>query len=145
MGYTGHLTHPATGMVLTWFRAYDPEHGRWLSRDQYPKAEKSQGPHLYAYGNNDPVTNSDPDGSSVWDIVEKGAEDLGSIYIYIYYVWGPRGSADVILYTYIVHCGSPWYRFHGKHQKHEPNESKPDLFPIVMRASHDDFFLYIYK
>ena len=33
VGYTGHHHHGKSGLVLTWYRAYDPVTGRWLSRD----------------------------------------------------------------------------------------------------------------
>ena len=32
-GYAGFYQEKAAGLDLTWFRAYDPEKGRWLSRD----------------------------------------------------------------------------------------------------------------
>ena len=43
-------------LALTHFRAYDPELGRWLSRDPLRNAEMKQGPNLYAYVRNDPVS-----------------------------------------------------------------------------------------
>jgi hypothetical protein len=45
--------------VLTWHRAYDPETGRWLSRD--PIAEEG-GINLYGYVFNDPINLIDPNG-----------------------------------------------------------------------------------
>jgi RHS repeat-associated protein len=33
VGFTGHYTHAPSGLNLTLYRAYDPELGRWLSRD----------------------------------------------------------------------------------------------------------------
>ena len=66
-GYTGHHEHAKSGLVLTWHRAYDPETGRWLSRD--PIGEKG-GINLYGYVGNGPVTDWDPLGllvSAVFD------------------------------------------------------------------------------
>ena len=63
-GYTGHLTHAATGLCLTWYRAYDPRLGRWLSRDPYPDAEAAVGANLFAYNYADPINHFDPDGRS---------------------------------------------------------------------------------
>jgi RHS repeat-associated protein len=41
-GYTGFYVNKTTGLDLTWFRAYDPEKGRWLSRD--PLADMNSNP-----------------------------------------------------------------------------------------------------
>ena len=51
-GYTGHYTHAETGLVLAPYRAYDPETGRWLSRDPIGEAG---GINLYGYVGNSPV------------------------------------------------------------------------------------------
>jgi RHS repeat-associated protein len=59
MGYTGHFQHEASGLALTWFRAYDPKMGRWLSRD--PIGEMA-GLNLYAYVSNTPANFVDPHG-----------------------------------------------------------------------------------
>ena len=45
-GYTGFYQERAANLDLTWFRAYDAEKGRWLSRD--PGGE-SAGINLFAY------------------------------------------------------------------------------------------------
>lgn len=58
-GFTGHYLHQPSGLYLTYYRAYDPELGRWLSRD--PLME-SAGLNLYAYVFNDPVNMYDPLG-----------------------------------------------------------------------------------
>ncbi len=58
-GYTGHVHHAPTGMALTWFRAYDPKTGRWLSRDPI---EEQGGINLYAYVENNPIQLVDPLG-----------------------------------------------------------------------------------
>ena len=58
-GYTGHVHHEPSGLELTWFRAYDPASGRWLSRD--PIAEAG-GLNYYAYVGNRPTYSIDPLG-----------------------------------------------------------------------------------
>jgi RHS repeat-associated protein len=58
-GYTGHVHHEPTGMALTWFRAYVPASGRWLSRD--PIGERG-GLNYYGYAFNQPAQYSDPLG-----------------------------------------------------------------------------------
>ena len=46
VGFTGHQTHAATGLILAPFRAYDAVVGRWISPD--PIAEAG-GINLYGY------------------------------------------------------------------------------------------------
>jgi RHS repeat-associated protein len=58
-GYTGHLHHKPTGLILTHYRAYDPRLARWLSRD--PIAEAG-GINLYGYVSNNPILWIDPLG-----------------------------------------------------------------------------------
>jgi RHS repeat-associated protein len=58
-GYTGHLSHPGTGLVLTRYRAYDPETTRWLSRDPI---WESGGMNLYGYVGGSPLMLTDPLG-----------------------------------------------------------------------------------
>lgn len=59
VGYTGHHHHSNSGLILTWYRAYDAETGRWLSADPIGEAG---GLNLYAYVGGDPVNLWDPDG-----------------------------------------------------------------------------------
>ena len=58
-GFTGDYFHKASGLNLTLYRAYDPNIGRWLSRD--PLAERG-GLNLYAYVQGDPINRIDPNG-----------------------------------------------------------------------------------
>lgn len=64
LGFTGHITQQSGvdgqgEIVLTLFRAYDPELGRWLSAD--PIGEEG-GMNLYGYVGNDPINGWDPYG-----------------------------------------------------------------------------------
>ncbi len=59
VGYTGHHHHGKSGLMLTWYRAYDPVTGRWPSRD--PIGEEG-GINLYGYVSNNPVNFWDPLG-----------------------------------------------------------------------------------
>ena len=51
-GFAGMFWTREAQLNLTWYRAYDPELGRWLSRDPLSNAEESEGPNLYAYVGN---------------------------------------------------------------------------------------------
>jgi RHS repeat-associated protein len=67
-GYTGHITAPSlvagqTELVLTHFRAYDPNLGRWLSADPIGEAA---GMNLYAYVGGNPLNFRDPLGLASW-------------------------------------------------------------------------------
>ena len=57
--YTGDYVHSLSGLNLTLFRAYDPNIGKWLSRD--PIGVKG-GINLYRYVGNNPITLTDPSG-----------------------------------------------------------------------------------
>jgi RHS repeat-associated protein len=58
-GYAGMRHHAPSGLYLTKYRAYDPQTGRWLSRD--PIGEEG-GVNLYGYVGGNPVLYIDPDG-----------------------------------------------------------------------------------
>ncbi|MBX3210756.1 MAG: hypothetical protein KF850_01850 [Labilithrix sp.] len=57
--FTGHHFDLPTGLSLTWYRGYDPNFGRWLSKD--PLGLQG-GLNLYGYVNNDPIDLMDPYG-----------------------------------------------------------------------------------
>ena len=63
-GYAGYLWHAASGLSLAVFRAYDPNLGRWISRD--PIGEKG-GLNVYAYVGNQPTRFIDPYGLDSYD------------------------------------------------------------------------------
>jgi RHS repeat-associated protein len=69
-GFTGHFYHSQSLLSLTLFRAYDPEFGRWLSRD--PIGEQG-GINLYGYALNNPVNWVDFNGLEV-----SGSYDISS-------------------------------------------------------------------
>jgi RHS repeat-associated protein len=61
-GFAGMFWCSEAGLALTRLRAYDPDLGRWLSRDPLDKAEMQEGPNLYAYVGDNPVNFVDPLG-----------------------------------------------------------------------------------
>ena len=62
--YTGHYFDRPTGESLTWWRAYDPNLGRWLSKDPIGL---EGGENLYAYVKNNPPGLIDPNGLAPCD------------------------------------------------------------------------------
>jgi RHS repeat-associated protein len=58
-GYAGYFVHRASKLNLTWYRAYDPDLGRWVSRDPIGEAG---GMNFYAYVENNPINFTDPYG-----------------------------------------------------------------------------------
>ncbi len=63
-GFAGGLHDRDTGLVLFGLRNYDPETGRWTSRD--PIGLAGGDTDLYAYCGNDPVNAVDPSGLLAW-------------------------------------------------------------------------------
>jgi RHS repeat-associated protein len=62
-GYTGHVNDADTGLVYMQARYYDPAAGRFISTD--PDGLAAGNPYnfnRFAYANNNPVVNMDPDG-----------------------------------------------------------------------------------
>lgn len=57
--YAGMYYHNESGLYLTWYRAYEPSAGRWISRDPIGL---SGGSNTYAYAEGDPVSGFDPLG-----------------------------------------------------------------------------------
>jgi RHS repeat-associated protein len=70
-GFAGMFWSAEAGLALTRFRAYDPDLGRWCSRDPLPNAEVEEGPNLYAYVGNNPLNLVDPLGLSPDCVFEK--------------------------------------------------------------------------
>jgi RHS repeat-associated protein len=114
-GYTGHLTLSSltpsqSELVLTHYRAYDPQLGRWLSAD--PIGEKG-GMNLYGYVRGDPVNSWDPFGLDAdcdlnpHYLNDKGEDELTSYSGRLLYSKYQKGIVPVDgLYQVIGH-GSP--------------------------------------
>lgn len=63
LGYTGQVNDPDTGLVYMQARYYDPAVGRFLSVDpQRPSAGNAFSFDRYAYADNNPIRNIDPNG-----------------------------------------------------------------------------------
>jgi len=61
-GLAGMFWAAEASLAITRYRAYDPEAGRWLSRDPLQDAEEAEGANLYAYVADNPVNAVDPLG-----------------------------------------------------------------------------------
>jgi RHS repeat-associated protein len=60
--FTGFYRHSKSNLDFAVYRAYDPDLGRWLSRDPLKEAESREGVNLYEYAGNDPWDGVDPLG-----------------------------------------------------------------------------------
>jgi RHS repeat-associated protein len=75
-GYTGHVNDPDTGFVYMQARYYDPATGRFLSVDPVaPSAGSVFNFSRYAYGNNNPIKNTDPNGKQVFGSAQDAVTD----------------------------------------------------------------------
>ena len=70
-GFTGHYYHQPSGLHLALYRAYDPNLGRWNSRD--PVGELG-GTNMYGYVLNNAINLFDPLGLDA--LVVDGQSDL---------------------------------------------------------------------
>lgn len=73
-GFTGHYYHQPSALHLAFYRAYDSDLGRWISRD--PIGEIG-GIHLYAYVGNDPISLYDPSGLLAGGLGYGGSAEIG--------------------------------------------------------------------
>ncbi|MCB1121710.1 MAG: hypothetical protein KJT03_09190, partial [Verrucomicrobiae bacterium] len=60
-GFTGYYYHAPSGLCMAPFRFYDPDLGRWISRDPLEEADDI---NLFAYVSNNPLNRIDPLGLS---------------------------------------------------------------------------------
>ena len=81
VGYTGHHHHAKSGLVLTWFRAYDAEAGRWLSAD--PLGEEG-GLNLYGFVGNEPISGIDYLGLKAWMLCNRCEGTKGPMRCIVY-------------------------------------------------------------
>jgi RHS repeat-associated protein len=59
LNFTGLYNHAKSGLDMATYRVYDPDLGRWLSRDRVSEAD---GVNLFRYVWNDPIRGLDPLG-----------------------------------------------------------------------------------
>ena len=85
IGYAGYMVFAPTGtnikLNLTWYRAYSPELGRWLSRD--PIGENG-GWNLYGYVYNIPTDSTDPLGLEAKFEVDKCSIEFNYSFLWLW-------------------------------------------------------------
>ena len=88
--YRGYYYDTETGLYYLQTRYYDPEVGRFISRDsiEYADPESINGLNLYAYCGNNPVNRYDPNGNNWQDFLSTleriltGIADFGNFLVY---------------------------------------------------------------
>jgi RHS repeat-associated protein len=83
--------HAASGLYLTMYRVYDPQTGRWLSKDPI---EEEGGMNLYGYVGGDPVSYTDPEGLCPWCAVGFAMGVWANIGIQLWNNGGDWGALD---------------------------------------------------
>jgi RHS repeat-associated protein len=68
--FTGYYRHAPSQLNLPLYRAFDSTSGRWISRDPMKDVELREGPNVYAYVANNPVTWIDPTGEGIWKAIK---------------------------------------------------------------------------
>jgi RHS repeat-associated protein len=66
----GMFYHQDSGLYLTHYRAYDPQTGRWLSRDPVGELDVN----LYTYADGNPISRVDPTG--LWCFFGRFANEI---------------------------------------------------------------------
>lgn len=74
-GFAGGLYDPDTGLVRFGARDYDPETGRWTTKD--PIGFRGNSTNLYTYALNDPINLIDPDGKLAWIAIIWAITEIG--------------------------------------------------------------------
>jgi len=79
-GYTGHVNDPESGLVYMQARYYDPAVGRFVSTDPVgPIVGNVFNFNRFAYANNNPVVNMDPDGRCTGTLLCGNGEGVGGV------------------------------------------------------------------
>jgi RHS repeat-associated protein len=93
-GQFGYYTLPTLGVINCGFRWYDPQQGRWFSRD--PIGYEG-GENLYEYCGSNPVGYGDPDGTSLISfLLKNGTKRLSRGFIHNFVATQIRGKIKKI-------------------------------------------------
>jgi RHS repeat-associated protein len=77
-GFAGGLYDRDTGLMQFGAREYDPEVGRWLTKDP---ALLGDGTNLYSYVHQDPINSIDPTGAAAFPVVLVGIETFLLVFL----------------------------------------------------------------
>ncbi|WP_050024900.1 RHS repeat-associated core domain-containing protein [Verrucomicrobium sp. BvORR034] len=105
-GFTGHLRHTASDLLLAPFRAYNPELGRWMSEDPIQEAG---GINLFAYVTNNVTAKIDPLGLVDVNMIPPSEKDL-------YDSANKAGNGIPDLITVAIHGNQDFVRDNNKKQ-----------------------------
>jgi RHS repeat-associated protein len=122
LNFTGLYNHAKSGLDMATYRVYDPDLGRWLSRD--PVGE-SGGTNLFAYVQNGPDMLSDLSGLKADILVFRQ---------------GPKTQASVITFVNDVYIGATFANTSGFYDKsHPPPDGDYTLLPRADATDKDKF------
>ena len=93
--YAGEQTDPEAGLIFLRARYYDPDIGRFLSRDIFPSlARDTQTLHRYIYVKNNPVRVIDPSGMAWWDFLDAEKNGINQL---VRNAWNNTGVGDYVV------------------------------------------------
>jgi RHS repeat-associated protein len=84
-GFVGGTRDPGSGLIHLGAREYDPAIGRFISVDPVFNGEEPQTWNGYAYGNNNPLANTDQDGRRV--LTDGGDCGCGAVPLPLQHAW----------------------------------------------------------
>ncbi|MBX3177085.1 MAG: RHS repeat-associated core domain-containing protein [Candidatus Hydrogenedentes bacterium] len=102
---TGHAWDSEARLYYTAYRYYSPDANRWLTRDPLGMVD---GPNMYAYVVNNPVSLIDVDGRAVWAvplILLIGGTALSLVLDLLWLLFCSRSSVSLSLYIYLLEVG----------------------------------------
>ncbi len=137
-GFTGHFTHQASGLVLTLYRAYDAETGRWISRD--PIGENG-GINLYGYVAASPVNMWDPLGLEASLVLHRDCDSRdspGTLYIFEDGVYLGSVRANTTGYIEGTTGVRPGHYDVLPKNNYEPGDAYPEGQPSVTDPRYPD-------